>query len=781
MVMVLAGCAVDGDLELGEANQELGAVVSLRSHYNPITGDNYLTTSTAQPSGYTQIRFAGRIFDPSEPQPPDTLPLYSWYGAARQDYLTTTDPYWNEPVGTIKNNYQCLRLEGYVFKDPVAGTQPLQMWWSSTRADNFTTSDPRITIDTGTTTSPDYVYVHTEGHVLPMTTEQPPALKDNFRWRAWDNSTGSRDLLIIQESFSDLAMRQTTAQLDQLAFGPGFPNVRDFSLENSQSRFAFRRGGVIGPYVYPDDPDTSGNESSYHDSWTDGSTSDKIVFAVLRGPSGAKVSAVSLTSVTAGGGNDNQELLQLHDVNGGNLMYGDVVAFKTGDGRWLRESGGTITADATSPGTASRFTIRAATSGQILSGASVTLEATSGSYLFEDTTTSRIRAAALAPGSVFTLEKNCCPDIERQTKAMITRAALTGYNFRVHDKDGDGTIEQHELAIAIMSASPTGDGGSSRSVGTIQIPGTLPPLFLGDNLVSAMGESASFMTLAHELMHQLGAIDLYGGASPNSKLSTMAATIFNNIDDRRSFMLDAWHRLRLGWIDPEIHAFGPAGASSYQYKPDTNGVRPLIIYDPRRYDTDTRSGEYFLIEFRTNELPGYDQNVSSSSPARGMAVWQISEGAAGRSIEHFSPDGVGQSRLWTNADGTFTPRYIDGSASAFRLRVAPTVTGASAAWVEWTGNGQLRPRIDGGTIVTRPGQIAIVDGMFSVDSTTAGARFVNRTTLASTPATFTLPWLGNRVLVVVPALASGEYLLYLSKGSTSRTSNGHPIEVLPPL
>jgi hypothetical protein len=262
-------------------------------------------------------------------------------------------------------------------------------------------------------------------------------------------------------------------------------------------------------------------------------------------------------------------------------------------------------------------------------------------------------------------------------------------------------------------------------------------------------------------------------------MSTMSATIFGNIDDRRSFMLDPWHRLRLGWMEPEIQAFNATGASNTQLAPDMTGVRPLLIYDPRRYDLDTRTGDYFLVEYRTNGRSGYDQDVSSASVDRtGMAIWQIREGSL--IVETFAPDGIGGSQLWDSGDGTITPLYADGTSSPFRLRVGPTSLTSFGATVEWTDDGLLRPRIDGGTTVIRPGQIAILDGMFAVDATGAGARFFNRATGVWTTATLATPWTSSRVLVNVPAtLGEGDYLLYLSR--SSRESNGHPIEILPPL
>src|SRR5262249_29305655 len=77
-------------------------VVSLYTWYSPSRGD-YFTTSDpnwipnwvatgyanhvpdARSPDYTSIREEGRVFSPNSPQPPDTVPLYSWYSPSKHD------------------------------------------------------------------------------------------------------------------------------------------------------------------------------------------------------------------------------------------------------------------------------------------------------------------------------------------------------------------------------------------------------------------------------------------------------------------------------------------------------------------------------------------------------------------------------------------------------------------------------------------------------------------------------------------------------------------------
>lgn len=77
--------------------------------------------------GYTVFRHEGYAFDPHLPQPPDTIPLYSWWNGARQDNFASTDPRWAvDPLtvqwdgehivsGEVRSGYRLYRLEGYIY------------------------------------------------------------------------------------------------------------------------------------------------------------------------------------------------------------------------------------------------------------------------------------------------------------------------------------------------------------------------------------------------------------------------------------------------------------------------------------------------------------------------------------------------------------------------------------------------------------------------------------------------------------------------------------------
>jgi hypothetical protein len=114
----------------------------------------------------------GRIFSPNDPQPPNTIALYSWYSCSRSDGLIITT--WLGTVGderidtSFPNNYDkyyFLQLEGYIYKDEVPGTIPLYQWWSESKEDYYVTT--LWTGDIGDIRSPGYTLYQVEGYVFP--------------------------------------------------------------------------------------------------------------------------------------------------------------------------------------------------------------------------------------------------------------------------------------------------------------------------------------------------------------------------------------------------------------------------------------------------------------------------------------------------------------------------------------------------------------------------------------------------------------------------------------
>ena len=146
----------------------------LRHWWSPSRTDNFTTTDLWGWTGwycdpefyltdYEERPIMGRIFSPGAPQPPETIPLYTWYSCSRDDgYITTL---WSGNVGDIRDGYQFVRLEGYIYASFVDGTVPLNSWWSPSSQDNFAST--YWTGNIGDTKSPDYTLYRVEGYMYP--------------------------------------------------------------------------------------------------------------------------------------------------------------------------------------------------------------------------------------------------------------------------------------------------------------------------------------------------------------------------------------------------------------------------------------------------------------------------------------------------------------------------------------------------------------------------------------------------------------------------------------
>jgi hypothetical protein len=152
-----------------------GTKVRLVTWFSPSRGD-YLTTtnpawnnclSCVRAPDYRSVGIEGFVVSPSSARPAGTVPLYHWYNHARGDNFLTTDPAWAGTVGTVRSGYTLFRIEGYVSTTRVVSTRPLQSWYSPSRQDNAASAGrawgrqfPPATIP-GT----DYVRYRTEGFI----------------------------------------------------------------------------------------------------------------------------------------------------------------------------------------------------------------------------------------------------------------------------------------------------------------------------------------------------------------------------------------------------------------------------------------------------------------------------------------------------------------------------------------------------------------------------------------------------------------------------------------
>ena len=358
---------------------------------------------------------------------------------------------------------------------------------------------------------------------------------------------------------------------------------------------------------------------------------------------------------------------------------------------------------------------------------------------------------------------------ETQLTAAIERAAeAEGVDLAAYDDDDDGYVTPDELTVVMVTAEPaaaTDDipivgpgGGAARAaepdacvdVGTVSVC-TFSRNAIGKPQVGAvmLDEWTKFTTVAHELSHTLGTVDLYGAnARLNSDLTLMDATIG---EDKR-YHLDPWHKIQLGWAEPRIYriddgwddpqcaALAPLGERGPVAGRDDR--QPIIIYSPLRYDSNSRTGEFYILEQRTRT--SFDADVADE----GLALWYVSvvngepralpstivpDGGrttllttmpsgddvnttvGGEEQIHAGPNGRLDTAVATDDDGepldkVATDRQVIHVSPGFDNRWAPTNYTHRMADTLWqAGDGDIRPKWFGGELAGPPLSVAGTD------------------------------------------------------------------------
>lgn len=160
-----------------QATVKKSPVADLSGWWSGGYGDNFATRdlnwrgcagATRSPD-YGWVRVEGRLFTTGSNS--GTLPLYHWFSPGRQDNYVTTDPAWAGSTGSTHTpDYQFVRTEGFIYspdQTPPADSLGLYTWYSPSRGDYFTTSHPTWVGRPGDTRSPDYVCQRVEGYLLP--------------------------------------------------------------------------------------------------------------------------------------------------------------------------------------------------------------------------------------------------------------------------------------------------------------------------------------------------------------------------------------------------------------------------------------------------------------------------------------------------------------------------------------------------------------------------------------------------------------------------------------
>jgi M6 family metalloprotease-like protein len=274
---------------------------------------------------------------------------------------------------------------------------------------------------------------------------------------------------------------------------------------------------------------------------------------------------------------------------------------------------------------------------------------------------------------------------------VVHMLEAAGFDFAAHDANHDGAVTGDELEIiAIDNGSDVGGANRSNADGkgcTQLVSSALKVC----TQVALVAQQTDFETLAHELSHSFGTIDLYGawGSECYSYGLTLMSCTISFADNPATLYHDPWHRYKLGWVTPLDPGF-PTG-SSYEMGDESwsdgwgNRSRPAILRN-----SAPASYEYFLFEYRDQR--GYDANVASA----GIVAWHVREDANGNCFDNGGKDPqghhvyavgpdkpAGASQAWTPASGRFRLAWESGAQLPYVFWVTEDARSFAAERLNW--------------------------------------------------------------------------------------------------
>ena len=286
------------------------------------------------------------------------------------------------------------------------------------------------------------------------------------------------------------------------------------------------------------------------------------------------------------------------------------------------------------------------------------LENSSGRFTFE-------RVGVVGPLAMGAMPEGAGPgDPEERAALILSRVARDRSElFAGLDTDADQLLETDELCVLAVENFVDGQPANRQNV---------PVEFevrYGDTLrmvrasvrFAGVGPRTPFFQIAHELSHSIGTDDLYFVGGGNYGLTLMSGYSFTS-DDQIPLHLDPWHKLVLGWIQPELRPLASPGFADL----DEGETGAVILYD------ESRGGsEYFILERRTpSGSRRYDVGVAGD----GVCIWRVHHDVPA----HLgAPDlGFGASGVWRVGSRTPTLRWEDGTSAGTVVSVSAGADGA---------------------------------------------------------------------------------------------------------
>jgi len=294
------------------------------------------------------------------------------------------------------------------------------------------------------------------------------------------------------------------------------------------------------------------------------------------------------------------------------------------------------------------------------------LENSSGRFTFE-------RLGVIGPLRLGKLGQDPGPEA-RFARIIIEVARRYPDLFAGLDEDGDLRLEFDELCVLSVENFPDGWPANRDNMPvTIQVDvaGITQRVTVQVHW-AGVGPRTPFYQIAHETSHNLGTDDLYNsgalGQYNNIALTLMSGYSFTS-DDQGSVHLDGWHKLRLGWTEPQVFDLETAGFVDL----DDSVTGSAVLWR-----NDRGASEYFLLERRTpSSTRLYDDGVAGD----GVLIWRSTPTLT----THLSaPDlGAGGSGVW--GPGTTTPAlgWADGTSTGVALTIGNAPDGRLR--VSWPG------------------------------------------------------------------------------------------------